>query len=158
MGECRIETHVQSRRRLYRAILASAIILVVIFCVGSLAMAGDPSGARTGNSSDVKIDSKAKPSDQGSALLDEVGHTRISLNFVWLFLGAILVFFMQAGFALLETGLCQKKNALHVMMTNFMIFGIAVIGFYILGFAIMFGGFGPLVNFGGKAIDRKSVV
>ena len=157
MGECRIETHVQSRRRLYRAILASAIILVVIFCVGSLAMAGDPSGARTGNSSDVKIDSKAKPSDQGSALLDEVGHTRISLNFVWLFLGAILVFFMQAGFALLETGLCQKKNALHVMMTNFMIFGIAVIGFYILGFAIMFGGFGPLVNFGGKAILSKEV-
>jgi Amt family ammonium transporter len=157
MGESGIDTFRDRKRRLYRAVLVSAICIVVIFCFGTLARAGDPSGVRTGNRSDTAVDSAAKPSEQAKLTQDVVGHTRISLNFVWVFLGAILVFFMQAGFALLETGFCQKKNALHVMMTNFMIFGIAVIGFYLIGFAIMFGGFGPLVNFGGKSILSREL-
>lgn len=157
MGECRIVADGDRKRRLSRAVLASAIVLVAILCFGTLAEAGDPTGTNTGNRTDLSVNSGASPAEQGKAVLDEIGHTRVSLNFVWVFLGAILVFFMQAGFALLETGFCQKKNALHVMMTNFMIFGIAVIGFYILGFAIMFGGLGPLATLGGKSILSREL-
>lgn len=76
----------------------------------------------------------------------------ISINFIWVFMAAALVFFMQAGFALVETGFCQKKNALHVMTTNLMIFGIAVVAFYLVGFGLMFGGVGALRSLGGSPI------
>src|SRR5258708_16360811 len=50
--------------------------------------------------------------------------------------------FMQGGFALVETGLCRAKSAAHVMSTNFMTYGLGMLGFWICGCAIMFGGFG----------------
>ncbi len=61
---------------------------------------------------------------------------------MWTLVTGFLVMFMQAGFALVETGLCRAKNAAHVMATNFMIYGLGMLGFWICGFAIMFGGFG----------------
>lgn len=141
-----------------RAALISIMVMGLVFCVGTLARAGDPSGANTGTRVDVNNPGDAKPARQATdAVLDEIGHTRITLNFVWLFLGAALVFFMQAGFALVETGLCQKKNALHVMMTNFMIFGIAVVAFYLVGYALMFGGVGPLKMLGGQPILTREL-
>ena len=49
--------------------------------------------------------------------------------------------FMQAGFALVETGLCRAKSAAHVMATNFMIYGLGMLGFWVCGFAFMFGNY-----------------
>ena len=48
--------------------------------------------------------------------------------------------FMQAGFAMVETGFTQKKNVAHTMAMNFMVYGIGMLGFWICGFAFMFGG------------------
>ena len=62
-------------------------------------------------------------------------------NLMWVVIGAILVIFMQAGFALVETGFTQKKNAAHVMSTNFAIFGLGFVGFLLIGFPLAFGGF-----------------
>jgi Amt family ammonium transporter len=62
-------------------------------------------------------------------------------NLLWVVIGAVLVIFMQAGFALVETGFTQKKNANHVMSTNFAIFGLGFVGFMFLGFPLAFGGF-----------------
>jgi ammonium transporter, Amt family len=62
-------------------------------------------------------------------------------NLLWVVIGAILVVFMQAGFALVETGFTQKKNAAHVMSTNFAIFGLGFVGFLFIGFPLAFGGF-----------------
>ena len=50
-------------------------------------------------------------------------------SLLWVIIGAVLVIFMQAGFALVETGFTQKKNANHVMSTNFAIFGLGFVGF-----------------------------
>jgi Amt family ammonium transporter len=63
------------------------------------------------------------------------------LNLLWIVIGAVLVIFMQAGFALVETGFCRAKHAAHVVSTNFAIFGIGFVAFFILGYAFMFGGF-----------------
>lgn len=64
------------------------------------------------------------------------------LNFVWTLLAAFMVMFMQAGFALVATGLCRAKSAAHTMSMNFMIYPLGVVGFWVCGFAFMFGGTG----------------
>ena len=63
------------------------------------------------------------------------------VNLLWVVIGAVLVVFMQAGFALVETGFCRAKHAAHVMSTNFAIFGLGFIGFFFVGFGFAFGGF-----------------
>jgi Amt family ammonium transporter len=62
----------------------------------------------------------------------------------WILLTAFLVFFMQAGFALVEVGMVRAKNAANIMMKNLMDFCVGSIGFFIFGYAIMFGGTDPL--------------
>ncbi|MFM2071579.1 MAG: hypothetical protein RLZZ623_1842 [Actinomycetota bacterium] len=80
----------------------------------------------------------------GSAFADEVDPIQAlteSTNLLWIIIGAVLVIFMQAGFALVETGFTQKKNAAEVMSTNFAIFGLGFVGFLFIGFPLAFGGF-----------------
>ncbi len=57
----------------------------------------------------------------------------------WVLLGAILVFFMQPGFAMVETGLTRAKNAGNIVMKNFMDFSLGTIVFWFVGFGLMFG-------------------
>ena len=63
------------------------------------------------------------------------------INLLWIVIGAALVIFMQAGFALVETGFCRRKHAAHVVSTNFAIFGLGMVGFFAIGFPLAFGGF-----------------
>jgi Amt family ammonium transporter len=84
-------------------------------------------------------------------LADNVGHNRVAINFMWTLITGFLVMFMQAGFALVETGLCRAKNASHTMSMNFMIYPMGMLGFYLCGFAFMFGGLGALGTMGGYA-------
>jgi len=63
------------------------------------------------------------------------------MNLLWIVIGAALVIFMQAGFALVETGFCRAKHAAHVVSTNFAIFGLGFVAFFVVGFGFMFGGF-----------------
>jgi Amt family ammonium transporter len=83
-------------------------------------------------------------------LADAVGHNRVAINFEWTLFTGFLVMFMQAGFALVETGLCRAKNSGHTMAMNFMIYPLGMLGFYVCGFAFMFGGMAdPLTPSGG---------
>ncbi len=63
------------------------------------------------------------------------------VNLLWIIIGAAMVIFMQAGFALVETGFCRAKHAAHVVATNFAIFGLGFIGFFFVGFPLAFGGY-----------------
>ena len=62
-----------------------------------------------------------------------------ALNVVWMVLCAIIVFFMQAGFAMLESGLVRSKNAVNVIMKNYIDMSIGSLGFFAVGFGLMFG-------------------
>ncbi len=64
---------------------------------------------------------------------------QININVVWTCVAAFLVFFMQAGFAMVETGFTQAKNAVNILMKNLMDFSIGTIAFFLLGFGLMFG-------------------
>jgi Amt family ammonium transporter len=75
-------------------------------------------------------------------------------NLLWIVIGAVLVIFMQAGFALVETGFCRAKHAAHVVSTNFAIFGLGFVGFFLVGYALAFGGYSyvlPGYDFGYSA-------
>ncbi len=61
------------------------------------------------------------------------------MNILWVLLAGFLVFFMQAGFALVETGFTRAKNVAHTMMMNMMVFCIGALGFWATGFAFEFG-------------------
>ncbi len=61
------------------------------------------------------------------------------LNYVWTLVAAFLVFFMQAGFAMVEAGFTRAKNACNILMKNFMDFGMGALAFFFVGFGIMFG-------------------
>lgn len=74
---------------------------------------------------------------ESSVLQDAV--TQTNINYVWTILAAILVFFMQAGFALLEAGLSRSKNAVNIIMKNFMDVAAGGLVFFAVGFALMFG-------------------
>ena len=63
-----------------------------------------------------------------------------ALNLCWVALTGFLVMFMQIGFALLETGFSRAKNAVHTMALNLLIYPVGVIGFWLSGFALMYGG------------------
>lgn len=65
-----------------------------------------------------------------------------SVNTIWVLLGAALVFFMQAGFAMVETGFTRAKNAGNIIMKNLMDFCLGTPVFWIIGFGLMFGNSG----------------
>lgn len=69
-----------------------------------------------------------------------------ALDTIWTLLGAALVFFMQAGFAMVETGFTRAKNAGNIIMKNLMDFCIGTVVFWLIGFGLMFGGDGALIG------------
>ena len=77
-----------------------------------------------------------------------------NLNVVWTCIAAFLVFFMQAGFAMVEAGFTRAKNAVNIIMKNLMDFSIGTIAFFVLGFALMFGKTNGLFGTTGFAITN----
>lgn len=123
-------------------------LLVLVFSVNNnLQAQPDPSGAKTGTIQDVPASKAGEPTI--SEIADAVGHNRIAENIMWTLITGFLVMFMQAGFAMVETGFTRAKNVAHTMGMNFMVYGIGVLGFWICGFALMFGGVGGIASLGG---------
>lgn len=141
------------------AVLIVLTIAILVFApkllMADTAVTGDPSGVSTGNASNIT--SAVAGSPTLAEIAAQVGKNQIGINFVWTLLSAFLIFFFQAGFAMVETGFTRAKNAMHTMAMNFVVFLVGTIGFYILGFAIMFGGAGPLSTLGGTAVLNKEL-
>lgn len=64
---------------------------------------------------------------------------QVAVDTVWVLFTGCLVFFMNAGFAMLETGLCRHKNAVNLLAQNFIVFAVGTIAFWVIGCALMFG-------------------
>ncbi|MDR3633643.1 MAG: ammonium transporter, partial [Isosphaeraceae bacterium] len=82
-------------------------------------------------------------------LAKDVKLLKQGLNIFWTLLTGFLVMFMQAGFALVETGLTRAKNVAHTMGMNFVVYAVGMLGFWAVGFGLMFGGFGPVLAYDG---------
>ena len=142
------------RQFLCGVLLALAITFavrpVITYAQGEAAQtapAGDPTGATTGAAKDVTVKDAANPTLP--EVMDTVGHNKVSINIMWTLLAGFLVMFMQAGFALVETGFTRAKNVAHTMSMNFMVYAIGMLGYWLCGFALQMGGIGPLAVFGG---------
>ena len=90
-------------------------------------------------------------------MVNQVGQNKIAINFVWTLITGFLVMFMQAGFAIVETGLCRAKNANHTMMMNFMVYGVGMLAYWLIGFAIQMGGVGARRQPGRHAAAQRRI-
>lgn len=82
--------------------------------------------------------------EQGAAQkapsIDEIlASHKVGMDTIWVLVTAFLVFWMNAGFALVESGLCRAKNTVNILAKNFIVFAISSIAFYIIGWGLMFG-------------------
>ncbi|MEJ2048726.1 MAG: ammonium transporter, partial [Calditrichota bacterium] len=112
----------EKRKKYIYGILLSIILGLI---TGSL-FAQDPTAAAS------------KPVDE-TALIAINQSLQNNINIVWTCVAAFLVFFMQAGFALVESGFTRAKNTVNIMMKNLMDFAFASVAFFLIGFGLMFG-------------------
>src|SRR6266511_3836952 len=126
------------RLKQFNWVLGSFIVVLAISLVLGLATRDseetDPSGTTTGSDPSgivgiapagitqeaVDLAKTAEPFASQLSVL--VNQNRIGVNFTWTLVAGFLVMFMQLGFALVETGFCRRKNALHVMAMNFSVY------------------------------------
>jgi Amt family ammonium transporter len=137
-----------------RWLLVLACGLVLLLGAARAAHAADAVPDKTGAFQSVptpasvpgytKLDPKKMTPEEVAAGIDAVAqsssHNFFAINFVWVLVAGFLVIFMQAGFALVETGLCRAKNAAHTMSMNFLVYALGMFGFFATGFALMCGG------------------
>ncbi len=94
--------------------------------------------------------------------MEELRALTTNVDIGWTLVGAALVFFMQAGFAMVETGLTRAKNAGNIVMKNLMDFCIGTPIYWFIGFGIMFGGTGALIGgldlFSMKSTDYTTMI
>jgi Amt family ammonium transporter len=73
-----------------------------------------------------------------------------TLNAIWVLIASILVIFMNAGFGMLETGFCRQKNAVNILAKNLIVFALATVAYWAIGYSLMFGASGSgFIGFGG---------
>ena len=113
---------VTSSRLAKRAVIAAAVVGVSTFLIAG------PAGAQDATAT----------SDFDISTLPAMFQKS---NMLWIVIGAALVMFMQAGFAALETGFVRAKNGSHTMAMNIAVFGTGATGFFLVGYALMFGGY-----------------
>ncbi len=106
-----------------RRLVTLSALCIVVLCTAQYALAQGVS--------------QIAPADPVADRLAEQGRF---INYIWVLIAGFLVMFMQAGFALVETGMCRAKNAAHTMSMNFLVYAVGMIGFWICGYAFLCGG------------------
>jgi Amt family ammonium transporter len=79
------------------------------------------------------------PVDPITDLTAKVGDAKVAMDTMWVLVTAFLVFFMNLGFAAVESGFCRAKNVVTILAKNFIVFAVSSIAFLVIGFGIMFG-------------------
>jgi len=77
-------------------------------------------------------------------MADSIAGQKVAMDTLWVMIAAFLVFFMNLGFGLVESGFCRAKNCVNILFKNFVVFGVSSLAFLILGFGLMFGDGNPL--------------
>jgi len=90
-----------------------------------------------------------------SELLSTPGGLRLIADTLWVLLAAFLVFWMHAGFALLESGFCRSKNTANILAKNFIVVAITTLAYWSVGFAFMFGDGNSFIGWKGLALTGE---
>jgi len=84
--------------------------------------------------------------DPVKAAADAMGTPKVMADTIWVMVTAMLVFWMNAGFACVESGLCRRKNAVNILSKNFVVFAISTVAFWVIGFGLMFSDGNPYIG------------
>ncbi|HKY10184.1 MAG TPA: hypothetical protein VJQ55_18185, partial [Candidatus Binatia bacterium] len=131
---------------------ASLTVALAIFAALSAARAQEPPPSEA-----AKVEAPAAPpaveakkEDPGAApaqftqgLLEQIGGAKVAMDTMWTLIAGMLVFFMNLGFASVESGLCRAKNTVTILAKNFVVFAASSIAFLVLGWGLMFGDGNP---------------
>jgi Amt family ammonium transporter len=79
------------------------------------------------------------PADPIATLTESSAGLRVAVDTLWVLIAGALVFFMNTGFACVESGLCRAKNCVNILAKNFVVFACASLSFYLIGWGLMFG-------------------
>ena len=84
---------------------------------------------------------------------DELGDPsltlKVGLDTTWVIFSSLLVFFMNTGFAMIESGFCQSKNTVNILTKNLIVFGLSTIAYWAIGFGLMFSNGNDFIGFQG---------
>lgn len=111
-------------------LLWMAVLFGAVIFLGASAQAGESPGA----------------APDTSVVAEDLAKFKVAMDTVWVLVTAMLVFFMNLGFACVESGFCRTKNTVNILSKNFIVFAISSIGFWLLGWGLMFGGGSSLVG------------
>lgn len=123
-----------------------ALFLVLTFACAETAQAQDQALAATVAARSAAADETVtgpSPAAQGvpptQSVEERLNSLKVAADTVWVLITAMLVFFMNLGFACVESGFCRQKNAVNILSKNFIVFAVTTIGFWLLGWGLMFG-------------------
>jgi Amt family ammonium transporter len=146
------------KRNVWRAFTSVAVILGV-FLVVSAVLAQETAAPAVGEPgkleapaapADVKKeDPGAAPAQFTQGLLDQIVGAKVAMDTMWTLMAGMLVFFMNLGFATVESGFSRAKNAVTILAKNFIVFAASSIAFLIVGWGIMFGDGNPFFGTAG---------
>jgi Amt family ammonium transporter len=112
--------------------------------------AGEPAKVEAPAAAPAAAPAEAKKEDPGAApaqftqgLMDQIGGAKVAMDTMWTLIAGMLVFFMNLGFATVESGLCRAKNAVTILAKNFIVFAASSLAFLVLGWGLMFGDGNP---------------
>ena len=115
----------------------SLVALVGLLSSGALAVAAQDAPAAAGAAQQASTaPTKEMLAENAAKALSE---PKVIMDTLWVVLGGMLVFFMNLGFACVETGLCRAKNAVNILSKNFVVFAASTLGFWVVGWGLMFG-------------------
>jgi Amt family ammonium transporter len=89
-------------------------------------------------------------------MADAIASQKIAMDTLWVMIAAFLVFFMNLGFALVESGFCRAKNTVNILFKNFVVFAVSSMAFLFLGFGLMFGDGNPVVGLSGLLFASRA--
>src|SRR3989337_2555632 len=93
-----------------------------------------------------KVDPGAAPTQFTQGLMEQIGGAKVAMDTMWTLIAGMLVFFMNLGFASVESGLCRAKNTVTILAKNFVVFAAASIAFLVLGRGFASGWFLPVLR------------
>ena len=140
--------------------IGSSIMILCLFCAAAApALAGESPGQERPAMSQPVAPATAGPAPAAApapsapvtqkALDDLKSSMQVGVDTAWVLFTAFLVFFMNLGFAMVESGLCRAKNTVNILAKNFIVFAIASASFWFIGWGLMFGNGNPFMGLEG---------
>jgi Amt family ammonium transporter len=126
--------------------IVAAVTVSCLLALGGWAFAQDKPAAPAAPASaaEAKPAEAKPPADPMKELTSKIGDAKVAVDTVWVLMTAFLVFFMNLGFATVESGFCRAKNTVTILAKNFVVFAVSSIAFLFLGFGLMFGDGNPI--------------